>query len=129
MRSWLAAALLALAPWATPATATPATSVPTPNIVLIVTDDMTTAELADMPKVRSLIADKGTTFTHGYVLNPLCCPSRATILTGRTSGETDVWDNVPPDGGFGTFRALGEEESDLPVWLHDASYYTGMVGK
>jgi N-acetylglucosamine-6-sulfatase len=107
----------------------PTQSVTRPNIVLILTDDMTTAELADMPNVRSLIGSRGTTFSHGYVLNPLCCPSRATILTGRTSGQTGVWDNAPPDGGFQTFTALQDDRSDLPVWLHDAGYHTGIVGK
>jgi N-acetylglucosamine-6-sulfatase len=100
-----------------------------PNIVLILADDMRTSELVDMRHVRALIADRGTTFTRGYVQNPLCCPSRATILTGRTSGQTGIWDNTPPDGGFETFRTRGDERSDLPVWLHDAGYYTGIVGK
>jgi N-acetylglucosamine-6-sulfatase len=122
----LAAAVVA---FAASVVSPPARSVPRPNIVLILADDMTTAELVDMPNVRSLIGHRGTTFTHGYVVNPLCCPSRATILTGRTSGQTDIWDNGPPDGGFATFRARGEERSDLPVWLHNAGYRTGMIGK
>jgi N-acetylglucosamine-6-sulfatase len=126
VRYALAAAILVLA---TSVASPPTQSVTKPNIVFILTDDMTTAELADMPNVRSLIAARGTTFRHGYVLNPLCCPSRATILTGRTSGQTGIWDNTPPDGGFQAFRMRKEERSDLPVWLHDAGYHTGIVGK
>jgi N-acetylglucosamine-6-sulfatase len=100
-----------------------------PNIVLILTDDQALHELADMPKTQALLAGHGTTFSNAYVINPLCCPSRATILTGKTSGETDVWDNVPPDGGWGSFKASGLEQSDLPVWLRNAGYQTSLVGK
>jgi arylsulfatase A-like enzyme len=52
-----------------------------------------------------------------------------TILTGKTSDETDVWDNVPPDGGWGSFKASGLEQRDLPVWLRNAGYQTSLVGK
>ena len=71
-----------------------------PSIVLILTDDQARHELVDMPQTRAPLADRGTTFSNAYVINPLCCPSRATILTGKTSGETGVWDNVPPNGGW-----------------------------
>jgi len=100
-----------------------------PNIVFILTDDQAFHEMVDLPQTRAFLGATGTTFTNAYVINPLCCPSRATILTGKTSGETDVWDNVPPDGGWGSFKASGLEKSDLPVWLHNAGYRTGLVGK
>jgi N-acetylglucosamine-6-sulfatase len=63
------------------ARATPAAA--KPNIVLILTDDQRWDELGAMPTVGTQIIDKGTRFTNGFVVDPLCCPSRTTILTGR----------------------------------------------
>ena len=36
-----------------------------------------------MPRTRALLGDEGTTFTNSFVNFPLCCPSRATFLTGQ----------------------------------------------
>ncbi|MFL5766895.1 MAG: sulfatase-like hydrolase/transferase [Actinomycetota bacterium] len=100
-----------------------------PNIVLILTDDQRYDELSGMPVVNSELVDKGLSFTNGFVEDPLCCPSRATILTGRESNSTDVYDNKPPHGGYMTFHGEGEESSTIATWLHGAGYYTGLVGK
>jgi arylsulfatase A-like enzyme len=100
-----------------------------PDIVLILTDDQAFHEMVDMPQTRALIGDAGTTFDATYIVNPLCCPSRATILTGRTSGQTDVWDNAPPDGGWSSYKLSGLEKNDLPLWLQAAGYQTSLVGK
>ena len=99
-----------------------------PNIVLILTDDQRYDELS-MPTVQSQLIDKGTTFTNGFVVDPLCCPSRTAILTGKYSHSTDIYDNRPPHGGFETFHADGEESSTIATWLHAAGYHTGLVGK
>ena len=100
-----------------------------PNIVLILTDDQRYDELSGMPTVNSELVDKGVSFSNGFVEDPLCCPSRATILTGRQSNSTDVYDNKPPHGGYTTFHTEGEESSTIATWLHSAGYYTGLVGK
>jgi arylsulfatase A-like enzyme len=97
--------------------------------VLILTDDQRYDELSGMPIVNSELVDKGLSFTNGFVEDPLCCPSRATILTGRESNSTDVYDNKPPHGGYATFHSEGEESSTIATWLHGAGYYTGLVGK
>ncbi|MFL5736274.1 MAG: sulfatase-like hydrolase/transferase [Actinomycetota bacterium] len=99
-----------------------------PNIVLILTDDQRYDELS-MPGVRSALMDKGVTFSNGFVVDPLCCPSRATILTGKYSHGTDIYSNIPPHGGFATFTNAGEDQSTIATWLNDAGYYTGFVGK
>ncbi len=99
-----------------------------PNIVLILTDDQRYDELS-MPTVQSELMAKGTTFTNGFVVDPLCCPSRTTILTGKYSHSTDIYDNKPPHGGFQTFNADGEESSTIATWLQSAGYHTGLVGK
>jgi N-acetylglucosamine-6-sulfatase len=100
-----------------------------PNIVLILTDDQTWTELDQMPTVQSELVAKGTTFSNAFVTNPLCCPSRSTILTGKYSHGTDIYDNVAPHGGFQTFLQRGEENSTIARWLHDGGYRTGLVGK
>jgi arylsulfatase A-like enzyme len=104
-------------------------ALPRPNIILVLTDDMSTWDLAHMPTVESQLVARGVTFSNSFVLNPLCCPSRATILTGRTSGSTDIWDNTPPNGGFATFLDRGEESSTIATWLHKAGYQTSLDGK
>ncbi|MFL5766622.1 MAG: sulfatase-like hydrolase/transferase [Actinomycetota bacterium] len=101
-----------------------------PNIVLILTDDQRFDELDHMPIVQSQLIDKGTKFSNGYVVNPLCCPSRTTILTGKYSHGTDVYSNIPPHGGFQTFVTTNHEDrSTIATWLQKAGYDTGIVGK
>ncbi len=100
---------------------------PGKNIVLILTDDMTTSELAAMPNVQALIAARGTTFNHAYASFPICCPSRATILSGQYMHNHGVRGNLPPFGSWTRFRS--HEDNDLPVWLKDAGYYTAHIGK
>jgi N-acetylglucosamine-6-sulfatase len=98
-----------------------------PNIVLILTDDERADEMARMPNVMSQIVAQGINFPKAFVVNPSCCPSRTTILTGKYSHGTDVYTNKPPHGGFLTFEP--EESSTLATWLHGAGYFTGLVGK
>jgi arylsulfatase A-like enzyme len=98
-----------------------------PNIVLILTDDMRFDELPFMPTVESELVGKSVNFVNGFDVNPLCCPSRTTILTGKYSHGTDIYDNQPPHGGFETFEP--QEGSTIATWLHDAGYSTGIVGK
>jgi arylsulfatase A-like enzyme len=97
------------------------------NVVFILTDDMPTSELAAMPNVQSLIAAQGTTFNEAYVSFPLCCPSRATMMSGLYMHNHGVRGNVPPNGGWPKFRP--HESNDLPVWLHGDGYYNVHIGK
>ena len=46
------------------------------------------------------------TLRRAIVSNPLCCPSRATIFTGRYSHTTGVYTNLAPDGGWPSFQAF-----------------------
>ena len=55
-----------------------------PNFVFILADDMRREDLAYMPKTRLLLEDEGMSFSNAYVSNPLCCPSRATIMRANT---------------------------------------------
>jgi arylsulfatase A-like enzyme len=82
-----------------------------------------------MPQVQRLHAEKGTTFVAAQVPTPLCCPSRASIMTGSYAHGTGVWSNGRPDGGWWVFHELGLEERTVAVALQQAGYRTGLVGK
>lgn len=101
-----------------------------PNVVFILTDDLDKqllmGHLSDYPNLRNL-AGSGVTFENAFVTNALCCPSRSTILTGQYSHNHGVMHNAAPDGGAPAFRPL--EPKALPVWLDNAGYATGHVGK
>src|SRR3990170_377295 len=102
-----------------------ATSAEPPSVVIIYTDDQRADTLWAMPNVQTLLADRGVTFTNAFVVNPVCCPSRSSLLTGKYSHSTGVWRNVMPYGGF---PAL-DDSSTLATWLRGAGYSTGLLGK
>ena len=97
------------------------------NVIFILTDDMSSSELVGMPNVMSEIAGQGTTFNRAYVSFPLCCPSRATMMSGRYMHNHGVRGNFPPQGGWPKYRP--HEANDLPVWLHGAGYHNVHIGK
>jgi N-acetylglucosamine-6-sulfatase len=96
-----------------------------PNVVLVMTDDQTVEQMRALKRVRGLIGRTGTTFTNNFSTFPLCCPSRATYLTGQYSRNNRVRGNSPPGGGF--YRL--DSSNTLPVWLRDAGYATAHIGK
>lgn len=96
-----------------------------PNIVVIVTDDQALESMRVMPTVRKKIGNPGVVFNNGFVSNPLCCPSRATILTGALSHTTGVYSNEGTAGGFSAF----DDSSTVATWLDAAGYDTAFVGK
>jgi arylsulfatase A-like enzyme len=100
-----------------------------PNVVFVLADDMSASDLAVMPRVRALVADRGMTFTQFLVSNTLCCPSRTTILSGRYSHDNGVHANGGTNGGFEAAHRVGAEASTVATWLQRAGYRTGMVGK
>jgi N-acetylglucosamine-6-sulfatase len=78
-----------------------------------------------MPTVQSKLVGRGVTFRNGFVVNSLCCPSRASLLTGRYSHSTGVYYNTGWRYGGQAF----DDDSSLATWLHGAGYRTGFVGK
>ena len=96
-----------------------------PNIVVLTTDDQTNETMRVMPKLQRLITDRGVSFTNFFTPNPVCCPSRASYLTGQYSHNDGVHRNSPPDGGI---EALDPTET-LPVALQRSGYYTAHIGK
>jgi N-acetylglucosamine-6-sulfatase len=96
-----------------------------PNIIFVMTDDATLENMRVMHETRRLIGDQGATFNQYVVSYSLCCPSRATMMTGQYAHNNRVLGNRWPNGGYYRFRS----ESSLPVWLQHAGYYTAHVGK
>jgi arylsulfatase A-like enzyme len=102
---------------------------PRPNFVIVVLDDLDSAALGALPGVTRRLAQEGLSFERHFVTNPLCAPSRASLLTGRYTHNHGVLSNGPPDGGFPRYRERGHEGADLAAWLHAAGYTTALLGK
>lgn len=100
-----------------------------PNIIFILTDDQDLETLAYMPRAQALLVKQGLTFKNAFVATPLCCPSRASFLTGQYPHNHSILSNVPPLGGFVKFRDLGREGSTVATWLRAAGYRTALFGK
>jgi N-acetylglucosamine-6-sulfatase len=101
---------------------------PRPNVIVILTDDQSFDTLPShppaMPWLQAQIGDPGGNwrwFPNAYLNTPLCCPSRASLLTGLYSHHTGVQDN-------GDGRVL-DERTTLALRLHDAGYRTALIGK
>jgi arylsulfatase A-like enzyme len=100
-----------------------------PNIVVIITDDMRHDQMDDMPTVMSELLGKGRSFDAGFIVDPICCPSRTSFLRGQYAHTTSVYDIDGPWGGWGQIRTADLEKEMLPVWLDRAGYFTAEVGK
>ncbi len=96
-----------------------------PNVVVIETDDQTAESMRVMTRTQALLGLEGTTFANSFVSLSLCCPSRATLLTGRYAHNHGVRDIKPPYGGY---EGLDHSET-LAVWLQRAGYATVHLGK
>lgn len=97
-----------------------------PNVVLIETDDQRWDTLSAIPETVRRLGTEGVTFTQAVVSNPICCPSRASLLSGGYySHNVGVLDVLGPNGGAPAF----DDGETLPVQLQRAGYRTGFVGK
>jgi N-acetylglucosamine-6-sulfatase len=84
------------------------TSKKRPNIVFILTDDLSWNLVQYMPHVLKM-QKEGVTFTNYFVTDSLCCPSRSSIFTGRYPHNTGIFRNVGDDGGYLAFHSRGHE--------------------
>ena len=122
-----------------------------PNVVLIVSDDQAWSDYGFMghPHLKTpnldRLAAESLTFRRGYVPSSLCCPSLATILTGRFPHQHKITSNDPPlvPGLAGknfhqseAFQAGRERMNQhmqavatLPGVLKDNGYLTLQTGK
>jgi N-acetylglucosamine-6-sulfatase len=92
------------------------------NVVFVMTDDQTVEQMKALPRVRRLIGREGTTFTRNFASFPLCCPSRATWLTGQYPHNHGVEGNGGGRGDGGYEELQPTHGNTLPAWLRDAGY-------
>ena len=96
--------------------------------MFVLTDDLAWNLIRFMPNVRALQQD-GMTFTNYTVTDSLCCPSRASIFTGKFPHDTHVFQNDGPNGGMTQFVKRGEQTNTFANSLFDHGYRTGFIGK
>ncbi|XP_008399108.1 N-acetylglucosamine-6-sulfatase isoform X1 [Poecilia reticulata] len=103
-----------------------------PNIVLILTDDLDIAMggLKPLTKTKKLIGDAGITFTNAFVASPLCCPSRASILTGKYPHNHHVINNTLEGNCSSSAWQKSQEPQTFPALLKSfGGYQTFFAGK
>ncbi len=128
---------IVLCGWASPASAdAPAGGSPnvrTPNVVVILMDDLGYADLGfqgcrDIPTPHlDALANAGVRCTDGYASCPVCSPTRAGLLTGRYQNRFGY--EFLGGGGGRTDVGLPESETTVAELLRSAGYATGAVGK
>jgi N-acetylglucosamine-6-sulfatase len=106
-----------------------AAAVGRPNIVLVVADDLTKRDYFDLGSKLGSFTSGGTFFHNAFVTTTLCCPSRASTLTGLYAHNHRIHQHIDPGTGYQQYQAEGYDQKDLPMWLKDSGYETGLVGK
>ena len=96
-----------------------------PSILLIITDDQRWDTLWAMPEVQRSLVERGVTFSEAFTTSSLCCPSRASILTGQYPHTTGVYRQGLPHGGFKSF----DDATTIATALRAGGYRTGLFGK
>jgi arylsulfatase A-like enzyme len=104
------------------------TIVSRPNIVFILTDDLSDNLVRYMPHVQAMMRS-GASFSKYFVTDSLCCPSRASIFTGLYPHDTHVFTNWGLDGGFWTFNRFHNPDRTFAVALQQSGYRTALMGK
>jgi N-acetylglucosamine-6-sulfatase len=100
------------------------------NVVFILTDDLSWNLINSrfMPHVVAL-EKRGETFSHYFVSDSLCCPSRSSIFTGLFPHDTKVVANVGKNGGFQKFQSERLYRRTFAVAIRSRGYRTAMMGK
>ena len=112
-----------------------------PNVVLFLVDDLGWADVSpnnpdtfyETPNVQRL-ADEGANFTNGYAANPVCSPTRYSVMTGRYPSRADLTNWL---WGKRKVRFRGAEmigrlpagDRTVAEFLRDAGYRTAFLGK
>ena len=92
-----------------------------PNVLIIVTDDQRPDTMRFMPQTRRLFGEKGVAFERAYATTPLCCPFRASLMTGQYAHNSGV--RRQADG-----RKINHDHT-LQRYFSDAGYRTAILGK
>ena len=97
----------------TAATLSAASSFSAPNFVLLLTDDQDVrlGSMQAMPTTRDVLVNHGANLSNFFVHTPICCPSRATLLSGRFVQNNRVDNNAAK----GCMR-MNTSRDDNPEW-------------
>lgn len=98
-----------------------------PDIIVILTDDQRVGTEQAMPYTWSFFSSQGVHYPEAQVPTNLCCPARASLLTGQYAHTTGVWENSGDNGGYKAFQRW--DGPTLPKNLQDAGYDTALFGK
>lgn len=93
-----------------------------PNVLVIVTDDQREG-LEVMSKTRAAFTNDGRLFENAFVTTPLCCPARASIMTGKYVHNHGVMSNGEED-----WKDLDHSQT-VQAYLHEQGYRTALFGK
>lgn len=114
-----------------------------PNIVLILADDLGINDLGcygraehKTPHLDQLAKD-GMKFTCAYTAQPICSPSRAALMTGKSPARLHLTNYLPGRADAPSQKVLNVvmegqlplEEVTVAEMLHRHGYATGMFGK
>ncbi len=99
-----------------------------PNFVFVLTDDLAWNLVSHMPHVLAL-ENAGATMSRYYVVDSLCCPSRAAIFTGEYPHDDGVFTNKGREGGYAAYNKNLDPEKSFAVALQKSGYLTAMMGK
>jgi arylsulfatase A-like enzyme len=94
-----------------------------PNVLVFVTDDQRAGTVKHMDATRRWFARRGTTFAKTFATTAVCCPSRASIFTGRYAHNHGVLTNQE-----GQANNL-DQSTTVQRHLDHAGYRTGLIGK
>jgi len=93
-----------------------------PNVLVILTDDQRAEGTMDvMPQTLQWFETGGTRFTNAFATTPLCCPSRASLFSGRYVHNHGVATNDS--------AAALDQRFTIQAYLKATGYRTGMFGK
>lgn len=99
-----------------------------PNIIFILTDDYSSNLVEFMPNLKAM-QKEGVTFSHYFVSNSLCCPSRSSIFTGMLPHNSGVLTNTVPNGGYEAYMEHEDPAASFATALQQSGYKTAMMGK
>ncbi|EHA57799.1 arylsulfatase [Pyricularia oryzae 70-15] len=102
-----------------------------PNIILIMSDDQDRrmGSTDFQPVLRRDIFEQGVQFINHFTNTAQCCPSRAGLLRGQVTHNTNNTHVIAPGGSYDKWLAAGLDEDYLPHWIKKAGYKAEYVGK
>jgi arylsulfatase A-like enzyme len=96
------------------------------DVIVFLLDDMRFDQVAYLEETTTRLEPEAVTYDRAYVTTPMCCPERASFLSGGWyAWQTGVLSNDAPVGGAPAF----DDTRTLPTRLQEAGYHTALLGK